>query len=454
MTNFGPRLGAIVGLGPLIGAIVGLWISTPSVTASTRSPIDLVWVIRAGPLSLSDTYVNVRTELARLVDLAVEVKARATILVSGDVAEETWAQGHAKEFGRWIAEGFEVGTFVGLKKRVGLRRWIDVSGTGRFGEGGYDHGLTTTLWKQHREWVDRLVGANRNRVVDADTFRCSTEVRLSHDNHFDVSFCRAGQFLYHNDELGSWPWHPAGSDARGAELFTDANARLMALDLTGQVGDPFDRAGDWSVLRLKEAYLRRVDDPSGIRTLPFLTHASPSARSFSFEVERWVRFLAIDTVLGNRRARWSTASSVRSAVRAWEAVSPLPSVRTRSGPEPDPVALRVRNAHLEGVTRLRAGRAFQPTCAANLESRWWGLSIWRAALMSTLRSAIERAEPQEEWTRLEKRMVEGPCPELFAALDALIDTFESVVRSTSKVVRSTSKVAEPASKPQTLRQTR
>jgi hypothetical protein len=413
-----------------LSIVLALVISTYSVPsrASTRSPIDLVWVIRAGPLSSSETYLGVREELVRLVDLAVSLKARATILVSGDFAEEALERKHSPQFGRWLREGFEIGTYVGLKRRAGVRRWVPVTGTGRFGDGGYDGALTKDLWKQHREWVDRLVGAARNRAVDADSFRCSTEISLSRENHFEVSFCRAGAALFSADELGGRPWRPSGSDERGAELATDSRTGLMEIDLTGQTGDPFDRAGDWSVLRLREAFFRKLGETSGVRVMPFLTLASPSTRPLFFEVERWVRFLAKDTVGVNRRARWSTASSVRTAATAWEAVSGLPSVQVYSGPEPQPVALRVRNAQLEGVTRLRAGRTLQPTCGANLEFRWWGLNVWRAAQRSINPAAVERVEPSDQRSRLDALMREGPSPELFAEIDRTLEAFESLAR--------------------------
>ncbi|MBI4860895.1 MAG: hypothetical protein HY815_11650, partial [Candidatus Riflebacteria bacterium] len=142
---------------------------------AVSSPLGVVWVIRAGPLSPDEPYVKVRQELVRLTDLAVQHKARATVLVSGDVAEEAIARKHRPDFDRLIEKGFEIGTYVPLSLREGTRRWKVVGQTSRWGEHGYDAASTRRLWNQHREWVDRLVGADANRAVEALSFRCSTE---------------------------------------------------------------------------------------------------------------------------------------------------------------------------------------------------------------------------------------------------------------------------------------
>ncbi|MBI4860894.1 MAG: hypothetical protein HY815_11645, partial [Candidatus Riflebacteria bacterium] len=220
---------------------------------------------------------------------------------------------------------------------------------------------------------------------------------LAAENRFQVSWCRAGAWVAFTDDPAPGPWHPASSDLPGDEIKADRSARLtgsttlpalVALDRTGQVGDPFDRLGDSSVLIQRELYLRRsAARTAGVKTISFLTAASPRTAGLFWEVRRLVRFLARECTGPGRKARWATARAVRTELAAWEAATGQPPAAGHgpAGPALEPVALRVRAAHLAGITRLRNERMRGPTTPVNLEFRWWALGLWRAAIASLAR---------------------------------------------------------------------
>jgi hypothetical protein len=416
-----------------------------------RIPLGVVWVIRAGPLvaakgtpepaSMQESWVSgpvpqnflsVMDQLRRYVALAKEVGAQATILLSGDVAEEAVVRQADDELVRWLHEGFEIGTYVPLLRRDGLRRWTVVKGPARGGGEGYDPALARLLWRQHRERVDRLVGPARNRVVEPEPFRCSDEAQLAAENHMVVSFGRAGWWHTAGREQAPGPWHPLASDEPGAELAAarKGETALTALDREGQVGNPLTPAGDCSVRMLKQGFLDRLfADREGVRAWGFLTEAGVRTAPLFGEVSRYVRFLAAyvrGTAGQPRRARWSTGSGMGTALHLWERASGrVPSGFSAKDAAEKPLGLVVHEQQLEAVSELRSRHEVEPTTTSTLEPRWHALTLWRHALATARQKAVEAAYPARLEQELSLRMGH-PDAALPARLDQVVRQLERV----------------------------
>jgi hypothetical protein len=450
-----------------VGVAVSL-LAAASARAATgaAAPLELVWVIRAGPLTPDEPYDGVRAQLARLVALCRAVGARATVLVSGDVAEEALARGHVADYTAAIDAGCEVGTYVAAVERAAPRRWrpVTAGAASRPGRLGTDPLVATRQWADHAGWVDRLVGSARNRAVEAEAFRCSTEAELAARHHLDVSFCRAGLWTLYTGDLAPGPWIAAASDRPGEELAPAGGPgpALMALDRAGQVGDPFDPMGNSSVLHLREAFLRRIPPemparppgapgrPASIGVLAFLTRAAVATARLYPDASRLVRWLAAAAPraarrgdvavraewpggggsVGGRRARWSTASGVRTAFLAFRAAHPgAPAyAHVHRGPDPEPVAVAIRARHVAAIARLRAERGRSPTTPENFEFRWWALSLWRHALRSTDPEAAARSVPDARWQALVHRLERGADGGTLAQIDRLLGDMEESAR--------------------------
>lgn len=406
-------------------------------------PVEVTWFVHVGPLGPGETYEDVCRERDALIALARQAGARATLLVTGDVAEEALARGHGDDWKRLQREGFEIGTRVAATTRLGTRSWRPAAGATRFGARGYDAALARRMWSEHALWVDRLAGAQANRAVDAEPFVPSQEEELATAHHLDVSTCRAGKFTELTDDLAPGPWRPAASDAPGTEIdpVPGTGMRgLVELDRLGQLGDPFEILGDASVFMAREALVRRAAGADGFRTFGFLTRASPAARPLWPEVVRFVRWVGRECTAppdgdAPRRARWATASGARTAYLAWEAfrkqapqLAPAPARAPAVRAALDPLALRTRAAHLAAITRLRAEHARTATSVANIELRWWALTLWRRAQESIDPLATEAAFPRAEQARLAARLADGYTVDLSQTLDGICDRLEAASR--------------------------
>lgn len=322
--------------------------------AHAQTPLELVWYVPVGPLSETN-YEDLMRERDALVGLARLAGARATLLISGDVAEESLARRDAS----WVRlqrEGFELGTLVAPIARLGTRSWRP--GPASLGD--------------QVGWVSQLIGAEANRTV------------------------------------------------------YDPQA-----DPLGQLGDPFAIAGDCSVFMAEEAVLRGVA-AQGFRTFRFLTSATAAARPLWPEVLRFVRWAgrlaAAPKDGGPRRARWATASGAHTAELAWQAYTkqlPAPVV----APDRTALVLQTRDTHLAAITRLRAEHARLATTPANIEFRWWALTLWRRALASTHPQGTEAAFSRAEQARLGMALADGPTSELASALDAVFARLEALART-------------------------
>lgn len=302
---------------------------------TARPPLYLFMIGHIEP-SLSDaTYRGQTDDLAWFQATAQKYGVKVTALFNGSYVERAVKAGNTKVFKNLQSTGHEVGTHAHPYIRTGELKWQEVGNKVNRNAPTFDLVTADRVWKDNREWVDKVVDPVTNKTSCDSAYKWSNEGDFASKYDYTNTAGQRNEYaISYTGYLAPHPFRPAKVDDPAKVLDEDLSQRFVMFDHYPQLGEPsahqyFDCTLPKTISDFERRYSEwknaKGDEAGKIWIFGVLHH--PGTVVFRDQVEEFLKYIKIN-YLGKKQADgspevvWETVSGIRAKFDQWEKANP------------------------------------------------------------------------------------------------------------------------------------